>query len=600
MKKTFQITIGGQNFIIEEQAYNVLFEYIESLEKYFSHFDDSEEIVNDLKSRMAEKFYEMGLAEEIISVENVEEIKTAIGGVDDFESFDSGGESNTKAEQVPKPNWYTDPERRLVGGVLAGIAHKYNWDVVWLRIFFLILLAGLFKTGNLTSSSFISFSWTGTILIALYFLLLVLFPKKNNLKENPDVRKFYRDSENKMISGVASGLAIYLNVDVKIVRLFFILTSLIVFGIVIYVIMASVAPIADTVGKQLQLQGKAVTVENINQKIKESTQALGSSTRSVINNAPGVIERIFLLIGKLFRPLAGILRVLIGLMTLIIGLSIVLAAVILLIAYFGVSASSDWISTGGVDINYFTNEISNTGAIFGFFSLFIPGLVLSLTGVILTIKRKVGNKNLWLVLAALWLMGMMGSGTYIAKVVSNFTHEDYLEEAVTYSEDIKQILTIDIKDITGEAMFNPGYSLRISDDQNLKTILRKGAKGSSTKKARENTKDIIYDLSFSNDTLLLDENFTLKPEASYRAQSLRVNIHIPENTVFRFGRNFNRRSSGPFNKFKIEGYQDYEANFRQIYRSFDQFDLSDYTFKMKGEIICLDCPEPKDYEKAKD
>lgn len=78
------------------------------------------------------------------------------------------------------------------------------------------------------------------------------------------VRKFYRDVDSKRIAGVCSGLALYLNIDVTLVRIIF-LVALICgsAGLWIYIVLWIVAPEARTAAEKCELRGIPATAENI-------------------------------------------------------------------------------------------------------------------------------------------------------------------------------------------------------------------------------------------------------------------------------------------------------------------------------------------------
>lgn len=63
-------------------------------------------------------------------------------------------------------------------------------------------------------------------------------------------KKLYKDSQNKMISGVCAGIAKYFGIDVTIVRLAAVILSLltaVLTGIIAYIICALVIPADPTV-----------------------------------------------------------------------------------------------------------------------------------------------------------------------------------------------------------------------------------------------------------------------------------------------------------------------------------------------------------------
>ena len=77
-------------------------------------------------------------------------------------------------------------------------------------------------------------------------------------------KKFYRDSDNKFIGGVCSGLAIYFNIDTMLIRIIFLVFLLAgTAGFWAYLILWFVAPLAKTSAQKCELRGLPVTAENM-------------------------------------------------------------------------------------------------------------------------------------------------------------------------------------------------------------------------------------------------------------------------------------------------------------------------------------------------
>jgi len=77
-------------------------------------------------------------------------------------------------------------------------------------------------------------------------------------------KKFYRDSDNKFIGGVCSGLAAYFDIDTMLVRIIFIVLLLAgTAGFWAYLILWVVAPLAKTSAQKCELRGLAVNAENM-------------------------------------------------------------------------------------------------------------------------------------------------------------------------------------------------------------------------------------------------------------------------------------------------------------------------------------------------
>ena len=77
-------------------------------------------------------------------------------------------------------------------------------------------------------------------------------------------RKFYRDPSNKSIGGVCAGLAIYLNLDLALVRVLFVLCFFMgSASFWIYIILWIVSPLATTAAQKCEMYGLPVTAENL-------------------------------------------------------------------------------------------------------------------------------------------------------------------------------------------------------------------------------------------------------------------------------------------------------------------------------------------------
>ena len=80
MKKNITINLCGRLFQIDEDAYELLQQYVESLRSYFGRQEGGEEIVDDIEARIAELFDELRQqGTEAITIDHVKGIITRIG-----------------------------------------------------------------------------------------------------------------------------------------------------------------------------------------------------------------------------------------------------------------------------------------------------------------------------------------------------------------------------------------------------------------------------------------------------------------------------------------------------------------------------------------
>lgn len=83
-------------------------------------------------------------------------------------------------------------------------------------------------------------------------------------------RRIYRDTDNRILGGVCSGMAAYLSVDVIWVRIIFVILALAFFsGFLVYLLLWVVIPPAVTTAQKLEMRGEPVTISNIGKAVKE-------------------------------------------------------------------------------------------------------------------------------------------------------------------------------------------------------------------------------------------------------------------------------------------------------------------------------------------
>ena len=91
-------------------------------------------------------------------------------------------------------------------------------------------------------------------------------------------KRLMRDIEDKQISGVCAGLAAYFGIeDPLVIRIAFIAAVVIGgFGVLPYIILWAVMPVARTAGDKLAMRGEAIDVKNISKQVEEEFTNIGS------------------------------------------------------------------------------------------------------------------------------------------------------------------------------------------------------------------------------------------------------------------------------------------------------------------------------------
>ncbi len=139
MKKTLNINIGNSIIHIEEDACELLTNYLIEVKQHFGKSADDFEIVTDIENRIAEMFTEIlhSQQKQVIELEDVQVVIGLMGSVKDFEdqSDEEPAEYNKAySSAFAERKIYRDTDEAMVAGVCSGLSHYLKMDVSVLRI----------------------------------------------------------------------------------------------------------------------------------------------------------------------------------------------------------------------------------------------------------------------------------------------------------------------------------------------------------------------------------------------------------------------------------------------------------------------------------
>jgi phage shock protein PspC (stress-responsive transcriptional regulator) len=141
MKKVMTANIGGKSFMIDDDAFVKLQNYLDSFKATLSNPEDAEEIMEDIEIRVAEILREH-LRNEMQSV-NSAMVGSVIAQLGTPEGAPSAGAPQQEyyAGTRPRKRLYRDPDHRMLGGVCSGVAAFFDLDTTLVRVIFVALLA---------------------------------------------------------------------------------------------------------------------------------------------------------------------------------------------------------------------------------------------------------------------------------------------------------------------------------------------------------------------------------------------------------------------------------------------------------------------------
>ena len=130
--------------------------------------------------------------------------------------------------------------------------------------------------------------------LIVYIIFWIGIPSKDF---NPDLRKIlYRDKENGVIGGVSKGLSNYLKIDANIIRIVFVVSLFFGgAGLLFYLLLWLFTKEAKTIGQKMNMSGFNVNLSNIEDFIKKKTKNL--------NSPENTLTKVFLFPFRLLAPL---------------------------------------------------------------------------------------------------------------------------------------------------------------------------------------------------------------------------------------------------------------------------------------------------------
>ncbi|MDN5201103.1 PspC domain-containing protein [Fulvivirgaceae bacterium BMA10] len=597
MKKNISINISGIIFHIEEDGYDRLKNYLESINKYFATYEDSKEIIEDIENRIAEIFLtKLSDGKQVVSSEDVDSLITTMGSIADFEAAEEQEdisqrttdreekqkttEGDAKAEQAQAPKkLYRDNKRKLLGGVAAGIANYFGLDPLWIRLILIILFFNL-----------IIGVVSGLVLIG-YIICWIIIPGSDELEEDKKMKKLYRNSEDRVIGGVSGGLAAYFGADTNLIRLLFVLTAIIGgTGLILYLILWIITPLATSITDKIQMKGEPVTLSTIESNVKKGLNVEPEEEENIFVRILlfpfRLLSTVFSGLGRVLGPfllfIVEAIRIFAGAVIFITGVSMILAFTISIGVILGLMA--------GGDIFYMSNEIPIDiikasfppyTSVAAYLSVLVPSLLLTLVGISIILKRSVISTTLGWSMFGVWIISILALSVTVPAIVNEFKREGEYRVTETYDlGDKMAVLTL--REVGMENYRVAKLKLRGHSDDSYRLVKNFESRGRTRQRAIENAKMVDYTVALEDSVFIFDSNIEFKRNADFRAQELDMTLYIPYNKPFKM---------------------DYDMSYiirntlwRNGYRSY-QLEDNTWMFTEDG-LQCITCEDAAENEKG--
>ena len=288
MKKTVTANISGTIYNIEDDAFDLMQKYLNSIKMYFSSYEDSEEIFMDFENRISENLYSISNnANEVINSKHVAKIIEIMGKPEDFEDLEIENNNIKDLSKLRRNN-----NDRIIAGVASGISDYFKIDPFITRLLFVLTIP------------------VGGFGFFFYLICWIAMPK-TSIVSSTKRKKFYRDHENKIIAGIAQGIANYFSIDAFIIRLFFIALIFVNgLGFGLYLLIWISSKYAKTIKQKMDMSGINLNVDNVKKFVKESKNKIVDNEN--VSKVGSKFYRIFIfpfkLVGQAFEILFPIIK----------------------------------------------------------------------------------------------------------------------------------------------------------------------------------------------------------------------------------------------------------------------------------------------------
>ena len=556
MDKTKNISLGGFSFLIEENAYTALSQYLAEVRQHLQHNSDRDEIIFDVEQRMAELLKDRTANREVIMHQDVLYLIEVLGKPEQYvedeeadKATNAAPEATAKAFSTNKP-LYRDIDDCKIGGVLSGMAHYFNISPTMLRIAFAVCLILSFVVSYRWIFLFNGVSW---VIIILYILLWMIVPAAVTTAQKLEMQgaavtldslasyksssttstEWHKSYSDKILWGVIGGLAQYTSVSSTWLRLIYLLLILVCIPVYVGI---SIALIAAYLVLTLLLKPETVAPS-----AEPNSNPTAASTSAVPNSNP---KRGSLLLTVILVILA--LPLLFSLIAVIMGI-------------FGFTSAS------GLTLlllnDYLPFLISSPIDRFALYSsvfllLLVPLSLLILVVVRLSYKRFRGTR-VWAILtfiafiaALIGLIISVGSTAKEFFIENNFerkisvpTTSDTLHISIKSKYDNSLVLTVDADTLLVQY---ESYLRDILPTNETEPYLlcRQTARGRTGSQAAQNAKNIRIPLEIKDNHIAIPEYYEIIRGNTYRGQNVYYQLYLPVGKYIKNAKSY----YSPYNK----------------------------------------------------
>lgn len=480
MNKTIKINISGIIFQIEEDAFEMLRDYLKSINNRLKNLPNGNETIDDIESRIAEIFQSQKGMAGTVSKENIAAMIEIIGKPEEF-----GGTADFEPAYTyssPRRRLYRNPDDTIISGVCGGIGAYLNFDPVWIRLLFVI---------------FTFFAGIGFLFYIILWIALPYAVTESQKKElfgsfyNTASARNYsatgnRSTVNTSSQGYNSGINGVGNAFNEIFRA--VGKCFVIFFRIILII----------IGVTFVITGFGMLIAYIMVFFFRYPGFM--PTNASVNDMFYLPEFLGYFLTPTLTPWVLVLA------------SIAILLPLLALIYWGIKMIFQFSAKDGlIGLIMFLTWLA---------SILILSMILFSQG--LSFAEE-GRKLETLIIES-------PADTIFLKVEKNISPLQY-ENEISFPDSDFGLL---INKSTDELFIKPEIRFRRADDQFTNIELEKSSRGRTRTEALQKAGNLIYKYRTSNDTVYVDEYFKVPAGNKWTGANVTLNFYVPEGTVICF------------------------------------------------------------------
>jgi phage shock protein PspC (stress-responsive transcriptional regulator) len=495
MKTTIKINLSGQIFTLDEDAYQILKDYLDSISSRFRDTEEGLEIIEDIESRIAELFQEkISEKKQVITIDDVRAIVDVMGQPEEIldeegSTEDQGSSTYTKGKKSRK--FYRDPDNTAIGGVCSGLAAYFGIEIWLMRLLWVVFF---FATG-------------GGLMFILYIVLWIAVPKAYTAAEKLEMR-----GEKVTVSNIEK-----------------------------------------TVKEEYE-----TVKENVKegyQKVKDSNEL--KKTKSVLDEILFVFGKFFLILFKIILFIIGFSLIIAGVVTLsALSIGFFFSSTVFPMKFFGsdINSYAEIFGIFGDPTNltflsialFFTIVIPLIALIYGgikmMFRFKANDKMIGLTAFVLWIISLIFLISMAAVegwhfnesgkASSTYELNAFPTDTLLISMNSDLEIEGFSDDWYSRYDDDWHIFSTDDK-VYGKIDIDISHG----DIVEWEMTVRKHSQGRNTQEATISADNLNYNWTQESSTILLEPFFSLDKPNRWRAPETRVTVYVPEGKYVRLDKN---------------------------------------------------------------